>query len=280
MLSRRSGRRRSTLAILVLLSLTVVTLDFWGGGEGALGSVRDGVNDVLAPARDVVAAVVRPIGNAVSSFTDEGDLRAENQQLREKVAANESAVAQTEALQAQLEELRSLLNIDFVGDLPTVVAQARTPGVGNFDDVVEIDRGSDHGVAVDNPVVTAAGLVGRVVSVSPNRAQVKLITSTSSGVGVRFPTIDELGLANGQGSGKTLTVAGVHKSPAEVMAEQVVYTSGQVDSLFPAGIPVGRVASAVRSPGETRTSVEVEPLADLESLDHVAVIAWTPQPGP
>ncbi len=266
--------------LLVLLSLTVVSVDLWGGDTGALGAVRGTVADTVAPVRDAVAAIVSPVGDAVSSVGNDRDLRAENQELRERNADLESSAAQSEALLDELEALRSLLDIDFVGDLPTVAARVKGGGVANFEDTVEIDRGSDKGVAVGNPVVTAAGLVGRVVSVSADRAQVRLITSPSSGVGVRFPTVDELGLAQGQGAERPLSVDGIHKSPAEIRDEPLVYTSGQEDSLFPADIPVGRITSATRGPGEVSTSVELTPVADIDHVDHVAVISWLPQPGP
>src|SRR5207302_10555489 len=84
-----------------------------------------------------------------------------------------------------------------VCDIPTVSASMVSTTASNFELTVEIDRGTDAGIAKDMPVVAASGLVGRVTRVSRSRATVLLITDPSSAVGVKVLDTNAAGQASG-----------------------------------------------------------------------------------
>jgi rod shape-determining protein MreC len=173
-LSRRGGRSRFTLVFLVLTSITVITLDFRGDGAGVIGSVRDGAADALAPVRSAAASVLSPVGDALAGITGYGALEDDNAELRARIAELEGTALRNEGAERELAEALALLELDFTGNLPRVDARVVSTPISNFEQTIELDRGSDDGIAVDMPVVSGAGLVGRVVQVSSSPTRTRL----------------------------------------------------------------------------------------------------------
>lgn len=271
-LSRRSSRRRFTLALLILTSITLLTLDF--RGFGPLESARGAVLGVFAPVGDFFGGLFRPVGNAWTSAFDADDIRSQNEQLRQRVAELEGQSANENTAQKELESLKSQLDIPFVGQIPTVKARISSGAIANYDDTIEIDKGTGQGVDRGMPVVSGAGLVGTVVRASDSRAVVKLITDRTTSVGVKVPGKQGFGKTVGQGDSRRLR-GEFDRSSGVVEGDQLV-TSGAARSIYPEGIPVGRVTSLTTNDAELRKDAEVETLVDLNDLDFVTVLQWKP----
>lgn len=272
-LSRRNGRSRATLVFLVLLSVTVITLDFRGDGDGLISSLRSGAGDVLAPVRDLADGALSPVGDALSGLTGYGDLEDENARLRAELEEVRGRELQEADALVEARELRGLLQLEWVGDLPTVAARVVSAPVSNFAETIELNRGTSHGVDVDMPVVTGAGLVGRVVQASSKRSVVRLITDPASSVGVRLVRDGEVAIAEGEGPSSPLSV-GFVEITADVRVRELVVTSGLEggSDVYPPNIPVGRVSRAEKPPGQLEQDVELEPVADLDHLRYVKVV--------
>lgn len=262
------------MIFLVLLSITLITLDF-RGDSGIIDTIRDGATDALAPVRDAVDSAFSPFGDALHGVTGYGDLKDKNEALKRRIDELEGQALQGEAGRKELEDALALLGVDFIGDIPTVAARVVGAPVSNFEQTIELDRGTDDGVDVDMPVVSGDGLVGRVVQVSRSRAMVRLITDPASSVGVRFTRSDEIAIAEGEGADRKMSVGFVEIN-IELRARELAVTSGLNDSVFPAGIPVGRVAKAESSPGELQQTVSMNPVADLDHLRFVRVLQRRP----
>lgn len=276
-LSRRNGRSRATLFFLILLSVTVITLDFRGDGNDVISTLRNGAGDVFAPVRSVADGALSPVGDALSGVTGYGSLEDENARLRAELEELRGQELQGQDSLAELRELRGLLELEWVGDLPTVAARVVSAPVSNYAETVELNRGTADGVEVDMPVVTGAGLVGRVVQASAQRSIVRLITDPASSVGVRLVRDGEVGIAEGEGPNRELSVGFVEMT-ADVRARELAVTSGLEggSDVYPPNIPVGRVTRAEKPPGQLEQDVDLEPIADLEHLRFVKVIQTRP----
>lgn len=272
--SRRGVRPRFTLLLLVLTSITLLTLDF--RGDGALSGVRSGAREVLSPLQGIAGAVTRPLGDIVQGVIHRGDLEAENAQLRSQLEEARGVAAEAEDAQRERRALLDIQDLEFAGDIPNVPARVISNTPSNFELAVVIDRGTDHGIAEDMPVVSGAGLVGRVTEVSSNRSVVRLLTDLTFSVGVRLTSSGDVGIATGRGRNDPMRVDLVDAATA-VKRRELVVTSGLQQSAYPAGIPVGRVDSARSVAGEDEKRVTVKPLVDLKRLAFVKVLQWSPQ---
>ena len=124
------------------------------------------------------------------------------------------------------------------------------------------------------PVVTGAGLVGRITVTTPHQARVLLITDAKSQVGVRLSRSGDVGVARGGGTTRSLSVDLI--DPDTVIADsEVMVTSGLQNSRYPAGIPVGEVVQHKVDGVALQQAVTIKPLADVSQLTFVQVLLWT-----
>jgi rod shape-determining protein MreC len=275
--TRRTGRSRFTLLLLVLTSVTVLTLDFRGQGSDVIAGARELATTVFEPIESAARTVTEPLEDTWHGITEYDDVQRENERLREQLAELEGDAIGADAAREQLQELLAQENLSWVGDVPTVTARVLSGAPSNFEHTIEIDRGADDGIRVDMPVITGAGLVGRVVQASPGRSVILLATDPSFKVGVRIAPSQETGLATGTGTGRPLVVDFGIPKETHIREGDAVTTSGlggNLPSLFPQDLPVGRVASVTDAPSGLEQRLEVELAADVEHVSFVKVLLW------
>ena len=160
----------------------------------------------------------------------------------------EGDVAEAEEALRQLDELAELEQFSRWTDLDSVVGRVVGGSFTNFENTIQIDRGTDDGVAVGMPVVTGSGLAGRVVAATSSRSTVQLITDPGFDIGIRLAVTGEVGVAHGTGEGRPLVVdQGIPVNLEDnVRTREPVTTSGVSRSAFPPDIPVGRVTEVER----------------------------------
>ena len=272
---RRSRRHRFFLVLLALTSITVITLDYRGPGDGGLEVVRRGARDAFAPIQSAADRVVSPVAGFFSTIGDFGDLKSENARLRRELDAARADAARGADADRERQGLLELQGLDYAGGLDSVPARVISTAPTNFQLTITIDRGSDARLAVGMPVVTAAGLIGRVTEVSKLRSTVLLITDPSSNVGVRLANSGQQGVAKGTGEREPLRLDFIEVGVPVGEGEPVV-TSGLEKGLFPPQIPVGAVRSAKSPPSGLQQDIVVDPIVDLNRIEFVRVLLWTP----
>ncbi len=272
--SRRNTSQRLTLAILLLASITVITVAYKGEARRAIGSVRNGAADVVAPLQRGVAAALHPIGNLFAGMAGYGGVLGENQRLQLEVGHLRRQLIEAAQSQSQLDQLRSEQNLPFADGIPEVLGEVISSPSSNFDLTIEVDLGTSNGVGVGMPVVSGVGLVGSVISAGQHTAIVQVLTDPRSEVGVRFGT-GNVAVAVGQGEGDPLQLQDVSETSVTSRGAAVV-TSGLELAAYPSGIPVGTVASVHHTGGSLTSQVLVTPFVNLLVLQYVAVLQWFP----
>jgi len=154
-----------------------------------------------------------------------------------------------------------------------VAAQAIGSSGSEQSRVFYIDKGSSSGIARDDAVITAEGIVGKVRDVFPSSAQVLAINDQTSGAGVILATTRTRGILRGNANGQTEIVDVLADN--RIQKGEVVLTAGG-DQIFPRGLPVGVVDKVVNDPErDSFIDVMVTPAAHLDRLDEVLVITNT-----
>ena len=266
---QRANRRRTILALIVLTAITLITLDVRGAGP--FSAVRGGAHDVVNPVAGASDAVFSPVGDWIDGVTSAAALKDENARLRRRLDSTRGRQASARAATEENKELKKLLDLPFVDDADSIAAPVVDGAPSNFELTVQIGKGESDGVGVDMPVVTGAGLVGRVLEVSRDRATVLLVTDPQSGVGVKIEKSGTTGVVKGRGDSGTVRADFVDPSAAVTKGE-IVYTSGQQNSPFPSAIPVGTVSKVTKARGDLQQDILVKPLVDVSGLDYVKVL--------
>jgi rod shape-determining protein MreC len=275
-LPRRTGRSRLTLALLILTSIGLLTLDF--RNAAFIQSARDGAATVLSPLRGVANTVSSPFSNGFHGITHYGDVKSENDRLRARIADLQGQKVTDANAAKELADLLKQLDIPWAGDLPKVAARVVAADISNFSHSIDIDKGSKAGIQVGMPVVSGAGLVGRISQVTSDRSTIQLITDPDFRVGVRVLPDNVLGTARGNGKGSPLVVDTGLDASQKVDAGLQVVTSGADRSAYPASIPVGRVQKTEKADGDLTLNLVVTPMADTQRLSYVSVLL-RPDPG-
>jgi len=280
-LAAAAGRPRARFLVLtlVLASITLVTLSDRAGTARYFDKVRSIANEVANPVQSAVHSALRPVGNFIYGALHYGAAETEIRKLQEQVAALQTAPVVAAAEEAEAEQVLGLAHVKYLADIPSVTAEVVQFGSANFEETVEVNRGSVDGLAVGEPVVSAGGLVGSVSAVSPHLATVTLLDDPSFTVGVRDVRSGVVGAALGQGEGNTLEVQDINVG-ARVRRGDYMVTSGLSLEHFPAGIPVGTVTSVSAPSGALQLILSLKPFADLTNLQFVKVLLWSPQGSP
>jgi len=156
------------------------------------------------------------------------------------LARTQELQAQVLELETQNQKLKELLNYVSANKIKGVVAPIIGRSADHWWQQVTLARGSNDGIKPDFTVMGPGGLIGRVVSVTPNTSLVLLISDPTSQLGVAVTRTRHMGFLRGKG--KNQAVMEFFDNVPNVKPGDVVSTSS-FSQLFPAGLPVGKVVS-------------------------------------
>jgi rod shape-determining protein MreC len=268
------------LALLVGLSIALLTAYFGESASGGLHAIQRGFLQALAPLQEGASRALKPARDFVGWTGDVFDAKSENKNLRRQVRDLQGRLAQSETASRDARELRALVGFNRSSAFPDgyspVSARviARSPTV--WYSTITIDKGSDQGLRVNQPVMSGAGLVGKVSDVAPDAARVTLLTDHTSGVSGQVVPDGANGLVKATvGNPSDLLLDFVQKGRPVPKGATVItsgWRSSHLESLFPRGIPIGAVTRSDSSERELYQRVHLRPFADLRNLDVVEVL--------
>jgi rod shape-determining protein MreC len=270
----RRTSQRLTLIMLVLVSVTIITLDYRGDAKSTITSTRNAARDVFAPIQRVIADVLHPVGDLFSGAVNYGQAQSENLALQREVGQLQRELAENGAAVAQVQQLLAQEHLPFVENIPTVAAQVIVGEPSNFDLTVEIDKGTANGVGVGMPVVAGPGLAGTIISAGSDTATVQLITDANSSVGVRFGG-NQIAVVQGQGPSSPLVLEFVQAGESASKGQEV-YTSGLLGAAYPSDIPIGTVSSVHFTSGSYTKVATVRQAVNFSNLQYLTVLQWLP----
>jgi cell shape-determining protein MreC len=187
------GRRRTTIVILVVVSILLISLD--RRGNGAIDGLRRGALDLFSPVRGVAKTVARPFENAWHGVFDYDNVKRENELLREQIDAEKGVSIAQEWQIKELQDLRAAMQLGPLANVPQVAAEVVGQPANNSRLSFTINKGASSGLKIGMPVITAAGLVGRLGEVANDSAVVRLLWDPGVNVaaqiqGRRAPAVD------------------------------------------------------------------------------------------
>jgi rod shape-determining protein MreC len=266
----------------VISSFALLTITY---GQTS-GGFQRGVSTVFSPLQDAADRALKPARDMVDWFDKTFDARGENGRLKEELAVTRKLAVGGQAALQENEQLRKLVELDRG---PALASSAYKPVTGRvvarsptvWHSAVGVDVGSGDGVAVDDPVVSGDGLVGKVSSVEGSSSQVTLITDHASAVSAKVVPGGAQGVIRPDLGDPEELILDYINSPKHIHLGQTVVTSGWtaegLSSLFPPNLPVGEVTRASIVEQEASQQVRLRPYADIANLDLVQVLTGGPK---
>ncbi len=195
-------------------------------------------------------------------------VRAENRDLKAQIERMSLEQVRMSQDADQARRLQALLAFKEQFISQTMAAQVIGSSGSELSRSVYIDKGEHDGIKPDMAVITADGVVGKVLHVYRSTSLVLLIDDQTSGVGAILDKTRLQGILRGTPSGEVV-LEKVMSDEAVPAGEQVLTSGG--DGVYPKGLLVGRVTKV--SPGsELFLNIRVHPAADLSRLEEVLVV--------
>ncbi|HKP11828.1 MAG TPA: rod shape-determining protein MreC [Blastocatellia bacterium] len=223
----------------------------------------------LSSAGRVANGAASAVTGTLASYVDLRHARAENIELRDKNDQLLGELNEWRERGAELERLRTQLALPAHAQYRSLAANVIARDTTNWFRRLTIDRGTLDGVKLNMPVMTAGGIVGRVISVGPNFATVQVITDKQAGVGAM--------LQNSRAMGEVRGLDGAHcelknVSSAVTVAEgESVVTTG-LDRIYPKGLLVGTVERIDQDPNAPFNKIVIKLTAPVDRLEHVLIL--------
>lgn len=270
--NRATRRRIVTYAMLVAASLLMLA----ASKTTPLMDLRHGINYALSPIQETLANSTRSVTSIFNAVAEIDQLRRDNQQLTGQVQQLQTQAQQLEALRAENEQLSKLLQLrgtlDFHTEPAAVIARQAT----QYERVVTLDRGTDAGIVVGDPVIALGGaLAGVVVDAGTNYSSVMLLSDTRSIV----IGLVESSRATGEVEGRLSGPLAMTKVPSTetVAVDDTVVTAGldlggAVRAAFPKGLLIGRIVDVQQDPSAIVQTALIQPAADLDKVEFVLVM--------
>jgi rod shape-determining protein MreC len=280
------------LGLLVAISLILLTAYFGETPSSPLHNVQRGVVEVLSPVETGASKVLSPVRSAASWFSSTFHAKSQVKQLQTQVQTLRTQLAQAKGAVLQNEQLSKDVRLDNsigIDAYHPVTAQVILRDPTLWYQTIEVDRGSDDGVSLHDPVVGDGALVGEVTEVSATASFVSLITDHT--VSVTAKVLDQNGdageLVPAVGNPSQLLLEYLPApSPGNVASgpqqgQQVVtagWRSGSLESYFPPNIPIGSVDAVNEDQLINDGQIQVSPYADLLHVNPVQILT-SAQPG-
>ncbi|HEY0343334.1 MAG TPA: rod shape-determining protein MreC [Solirubrobacteraceae bacterium] len=269
-------------------SLILLTAYFGESGGGALHGVQRGTSEVLNPLQEGASRALKPVrdlfgwfGDTIAAKGQVQDLRTERDRLRSEALRDESLVRDNQRL-SNLLQLDGALGLTSLGPVTgRVIFQSPTVWYAT----IRVDKGSDDGVRVGQPVINEEALIGRVTDVIGGSAQVTLITDTTTAVPARAGRRGVFGIVEPASAGNPtdlvmkFVLPGTRLSPGDRVLTRGTEPQDRRQSLYPVGLPIGAI-TRIDNEGTDTQEIHLRPFADLRSLDFVQILTKPRGPRP
>ncbi len=255
------------LAFFALLGIALLIID---SRTGMLNAMRQGIGTVLYPLQRTLLVPRDVLSMGTDYLSEVTRLRAENAEMRRVETVNARTLLQVEQLAQENRQLRELLGTRERAALRSVVAEVLYDTRDPFSRKLVLDKGVQQGLAIGQPVIDAQGVVGQITRVFPLSAELTLVTDRNMSIPVQVQRTGLRSIAFGGPDPGRMELRYMSVNADLKEGDQLV-TSG-LDTLYPPGLPVGRIVSVDRSKTGNFARVVAEPIAGAERSRMLLVL--------
>lgn len=265
----------STLRLIVYLALAAILMVL-DHRSGYLDDLRRASGLLVEPAYRVAALPADVARAARLAVVSQDHLARENRELRDALLLAQARLNRLDALVAQNARLKDLLDAQNTLGLSVQLARLIDVDLDPFRPRVVLNVGSNQGVTVGQPVIDAHGVMGQVIEVLGNTSVAMLITDPTHAIPVVVERSGLRTIAYGTGAIDSLELPNIPIS-ADVQVGDRLLTSG-LGGRFPAGFPVGEVASIKPDRSGMFAAALARPSAALDRSGEVLLLQDQPEP--
>ena len=272
---RRRNRLGSRFFIGVAVVIVLCILSaLYSGVTGNPSPVTTAVGIVATPIQKLATGVSGFFGKGLSYFTEFDALKAENEELHRQIREMEQTVRDAQLAIEENNRLRAQAGQpERARELTTLNAEVIARNPGDWATVLTLDKGSSHGVEVNDAVITEDGLVGYVSAVTPNYSTITTVVDIEMQCGALITRTRDSAIA--EGSYDLMAEGSLRLSylteDASIVIGDTVETSG-AGGVFPKGVMIGTVESVLPEENGISYYAVLKPFVDVETVTNVSVV--------
>jgi rod shape-determining protein MreC len=272
------NRGRLLLIVLIVTSLFLITLDL--RGVKVIDGIRRGTQTAITPVEKAGSWVVSPFRNFLSDVTHLGRTRNQIEKLKADNDALRLALLNRKVADAELKQLKGVLNLAGTGGFKVVSAKVISQGAStSFSQTITIDAGSRSGIHTNMTVISGFGLVGVVKIAYEDSSLVELASDPGFRIGARIAGTQQIGILSGQGTRKG--VLQLLDNTENVKIGDAILARGSSNGRpFVPGVPIGEVTAVDNSAGAVTQTADVKFYTNFSTLGVVSVVISAPATDP
>ncbi len=241
----------------------------------------DARTDYTKPAKSFVNTGIYPIKllaelpssagkNLKIWFSDKAELIDTINKLQDRQYTLEFEVQKNASLLAENRRLRLLLRSSNNLQYPSIIAEIISTNTNPYRHIVELNRGTQDSVKINQPIIDTSGVVGQIIDIGPLSSQALLISDPQHIFSVQVNRNGIRGLAQGTGSFQSLNILNI-PIEEDIKVGDLLISSG-LDQRFPQGYPVAVVSNIEHDPTNHFAKITAKPTAELNKIREVLVL--------
>lgn len=272
---RRWFDNKIILFLIIATVVAAVIIGVFSSKGRDTSAIESGGGSVLSPAQGAVSGIGSWFGGIGEYFGNIKALREENRDLRDANTSLQKQLSDMQGLTDENDELRKMLDLrERNTTIDMIAASITAKDPSNWYSTLTINKGEGDGLKPGQPVVNSnRELVGQILRVGNNWAEVITILDTRSSVGAMVRRSKEIGIIEGNSELRldgNCRLGYIERS-ADISAGDFVETSG-LGGVFPKGLVIGLVTEVYDENSTMSKAATVEPLCDIGKLNDVFVI--------
>ncbi len=269
------NRGPSAVARLVFFCALSLLLLFVDARYQYLESTRKVIAVLIYPFQRLTALPGETMGRIATYFETQNHLQQENAQLRQQHDVDTAQLAQLNAIQADNDQLRTLLDLEKRVDYPMQMAEIAYVERDIFKRKLIVNKGSQANVQAGQVVVDDNGVVGQVTRVYPWLSEVTLVTDKDHAVPIQLLRNGLRAVVFGSGDISEMSLRYMPVS-VDIVEGDVLVTSG-IDGTYPPNLPVAKVTKIERDPAYPFARITCAPMAGVDRHRALLIVSGLPE---
>lgn len=278
-LFKQGASARFKVTIFALISIALLVAD---SQLRSLAIVRQAIATALYPVQMAALSPRSAFSQVSGYFVALSDTKKEMQLMQQKQVEQAQALQQAGQLLTENAHLRQLLETRERVKVKSLASEILYDARDPFTRKIVLDRGLQHGVALGQPVIDAAGVVGQVTRVFPFTSEVTLLTDKDQAIPVQVVRNGLRSIAYGRGQVGALELRFMAAN-ADIKPGDILATSG-IDGVYPPGLSVAKVSKVDSNIAGAFGTILCQPVAGINNHRQLLILQSneipTPRPEP
>ena len=191
--------------------------------------------------------------------------------LNSALAQIDTLNVKNKVLEKDNEDLRAQLNFKSKNKLNLLGAEVVAKNIQTTDQVVVLNRGSDDGVKIGQPMIMGEGiLVGKIIKTDNNISFARLLNDNQSKVAATITNSDHsLGVVEG-GFGLSIKMNFIPRNENVAIGDQII-TSG-IEQNIPRGLIIGKIAAVENESYQPFQQAVITPSTEYQKINLVSIV--------